>query len=107
MHTFWVNRNYKYPADKRDILQKTAERALPFIFDHCDDSQFCSTTATLVNGMWELCNQEKQFQGEIGMGMGGNAGSSVSAQPANIAPRPPRLNETIARISGLGGSRGE
>ena len=93
--------------EDRDILQKTAERALAFIFDHCDDNQFCAIPALLVNGMREICDQEKQFQGEIGVGMAGSVGSNVLAQQANDTPRQSRLNETIARLGGLGGSRGE
>ena len=89
--------------EDRDILQKTAERALAFIFDHCDDNQFCGITALLVNGMREICDQEKQFQSEM-MGLGGNVGSSNTAQQANSTPRPSRMNETTP-LSMIGENR--
>ena len=92
------------PED-RNILQTTSELALAFIFNHCDDSHICSVTTLLVNEMWEIFNQEKQCQDERGMGMGGSVGSNVPAQQASDTPRQSRLNETMARISGIGGSR--
>ena len=47
--------------DDRELLQKTAEHALAFILDHCDDVQLCNLAATLVQGMRELCDTEKQM----------------------------------------------
>ena len=52
-------------------------------------------------------DREKKFQRELGVGMNVSMEASATAQPAPIAPRPLRLNETIARLGGLGGSRGE
>lgn len=51
--------------DDRELLQKTAEHALAFILDHCDESQLCAVTATLVQGMRELCDTEKRITNSI------------------------------------------
>ena len=59
--------------DDRELLQKTAEHALAFILDHCDDVQLCNLAATLVQGMRELCDTEKQMERELGVGMDNGA----------------------------------
>ena len=88
-------------TDDRDILQKMAERALAFIFDHCDDDQYCAVTSILVNGMREICDRERQFQHELGVG--GNVSNSRVDTQANNVPFPPLMNEEgLNRISGIG-----
>ena len=50
--------------EDREQLQATARHALDFIFDHCNDTQFCVATGWLVNGMRELCDEEqREFHG--------------------------------------------
>ena len=79
--------------DDRELLQKTAEHALAFIFDHCDDVQLCAITATLVQGMRELCDTEKQM---LGLGMGSEAPMNRRDQPNICAP--PSLSESLAAV---------
>ena len=55
--------------DDRELLQKTAERALAFILDHCDETQLCNLTATLVQGMRELCDTEPMTESLPGQGV--------------------------------------
>lgn len=49
--------------DDREILQKMAEHALAFCFEHADDPQLCALTQTLVQGMHELCVAARLAQG--------------------------------------------
>ena len=83
--------------DDRELLQKTAEHALAFIFDHCDDAQMCAIAATLVQGMRELCETEKQMERELGVGMAppiytNEATGHGSSQPQSS------LSESIAAL---------
>ena len=92
----------------REILQKMAEHALAFIFDHCDDDQYCAVTSILVTGMREICGREKQFQRDLGVGISTNGGAirEIAQQPGNM-PQSSRLNERLRHITGIGANRGE
>ena len=76
--------------DDRELLQKTAEHALAFILDHCDDVQLCAITATLVQGMQELCDTEKRMERELGVGM--DSGALTNHGGSSMLPSPPRLS---------------
>ena len=71
--------------DDRELLQKTAEHALAFILDHCDEVQLCNLAATLVQGMRELCDTEKQM--ELGLGVGMGNGTLINH--SNVPSMPP------------------
>ena len=82
--------------DDRELLQKTGEHALAFIFDHCDDVQLCAIAATLVQGMRELCETEKQMERELGVGMG--SGAPINHRDADsMSPSVSRLSDTPRR----------
>ena len=83
--------------DDRELLQKTAEHALAFILDHCDEVQLCNLAATLVQGMRELCDTEKQMERELGVGIGSGASINHRNVPS-VSPSPSRLSESVAAI---------
>ena len=75
-------------VEDRRMLQDSARHALDFIFEHCNDTQFCTISGFLINGMRELCEEEqREFLGP----------SQLATRPAYPSlSSPPMINQTQA-----------